>query len=73
LKKSITHQTKEVVEYSDEATKTLLNIVKTVKESTAEALKKNRSHNWKKLKIDDMTENKQALNNDNASKNSEMN
>jgi hypothetical protein len=39
-------QTKEVVsEYSDEATKALLNIVKTVKESTAEAFKKYRSHN----------------------------
>jgi ribosomal protein S17E len=37
----IIHTNKRVVsEYSDEATKALLNIVKTVKESTAEALKK---------------------------------
>jgi ElaB/YqjD/DUF883 family membrane-anchored ribosome-binding protein len=65
-----THQTKEVVgEYSDEATKALLNIVKTVKESTAEALKNTEAviEETKESRID-MTENKQALNNDSASK-----
>jgi hypothetical protein len=48
------------------STKVLLNIVKTVKESTAEALKNTAIIEETKESRIDMTENKQALNNDSA-------